>query len=158
MRTKILCFAGLALASLLVTFGAFLVAATPAGAANDTLSGTSRCTQVLPAVADYGEISRVVAGDTTTVAEVTAWQESGIRGGFTSPMRAYNASQSVTVCLYQGQFAVPVAPPRPNETPQPDPDTIRLLVFPNGRIVLDSAGPLAQMQPYTPADWRAAGN
>jgi hypothetical protein len=141
---------GLAIAGLVFTSGA-----AAAQAASPSDAAFARCTDILPIVKDYGAITRVVEGDSATIADIIGWQESSARGGFASPLRGTNPTQSATVCLYQGQFAIPVAPPRPGESPQPYPDTIRLIVFGDGQIVLDSAGPLSQMQPLTPAEWKA---
>lgn len=128
---------------------------TSVQAADSKDAALARCTDILPRVNDYGKITRVVEGSSATVADIVGWQESSARGGFPSELRGDNPNESATVCLYQGDFAIPVAPPRPGQSPVPYPDTIRLIVFDDGRIVLDSAGPLDQMQPLTPAEWKA---
>jgi hypothetical protein len=155
VRFRIVCLLAVVVAAGSAATGLVFFSHASVQAAGSKDAALTRCTDILPKVSDYGNITRVVEGSSATVADIVGWQESSVRGGFASPLRGDNPSEPATVCLYQGDFAIPVAPPRPGQSPMPYPDTIRLIVFDNGRIVFDSAGPLDQMQPLTPTEWRA---
>lgn len=119
------------------------------------------CDRVSDRVAEYGTGIALYRAEATTVQAVVAWQEQRYENlkdapavaGLRSPIRNAPAAGTVTVCLYSGTFVTPVGPPNEQGVPKPRHNLLRLLVFPNGEIVLDSAGYAGRMQPETPGDW-----
>jgi len=115
--------------------------------------GFIRCQQAVPIADQYGPVTAVVGGERTTIGNIVTWQENRIPGiGVVSRYRGLPAEMPATVCLFQGQFPIPIAPPLPGTTPLPQPNVLRLIIFDNGTVDFDSAGPLGRMQPDTPSD------
>jgi hypothetical protein len=114
-------------------------------------SALAVCQEALSGAAgEYAEDMAVYRAEESTVALVASWQEqrlmnSGIR--IVSTLRVRSALDPVAVCLYTGTFVTPVGPGVPRH------DLLTLLVFPNGEIVLDSAGHLGRAsKAETPSD------
>lgn len=146
-RSAAFCVAVVALAVVFVGIAASASAA-PSGATTP-----SDCQRDIPVASQWGPITAVVGGERTTVARVVAWQEGRYPDiHVPSPLRGLSSQLMVTICLFQGEFDMPVAPPLPGATPLPVPNVIRLIFFDDGTVDFDSAGPLGHMQPDTPAD------
>lgn len=115
------------------------------------------CQATIPAASDYGRITGVVRGETSTAALVADWQERRHpdRVGIVSPLRASSPDSRVTVCLFAGEFVTPVGPPNPDGTPKGPHTILRLLVSADGRVTLDAAGYPGRLDPETPSDFAA---
>ena len=155
LRAVIAVSLGLVTAGVLGLTGA--VWAGPAGSAN----AIATCQRALNE-AGFGDGVSVVRGEESTAAEVAAWQEQrhakpakGIAvAGLVSPLRERDPAQLVTVCLYAGEFVTPLGPPNLDGSAKPPHTRLRLLVSPDGSVLLDSAGyDDGSLSPETPRDW-----
>ena len=111
--------------------------------------GINTCRSIVDAASQYGAITRLLRAETSTAAAVAYWQEHRARGG-TSAFETMPAGDVVTVCLFQGEFTTPVGPPPATGSPNPPHDVIRLLVYGDNQVVLDSSGYLGRMSPDVP--------
>jgi len=118
---------------------------------------TSTCQNAIPTVSIYGRIDSVSRAEVDSAATIASWQEDRVATmiKWVSPMRTVSASESWTVCLYQGQFVTPVPPPLDGVPRQPA-SALRVLISPTGEASFDSSGYINEMSPDTPADWLAS--
>jgi hypothetical protein len=111
--------------------------------------GINTCRSIVDTASQYGAITRLLRAETSTAGAVAYWQEHTARGG-TSPFETMQAGTVVTVCLFQGEFVTPVGPPPVTGSPNPPHDVIRLLVYGDNQVVLDSSGYVGRMSPDVP--------
>jgi hypothetical protein len=119
----------------------------------------ARCKGALAQAAEYGSIDGIARGETSTAALAADWQEMRFAPDLLlteSPIRRESPTSTVTVCLFRGEFGTPTGPPKTDGSAKPLHNIIRLLVFTDGEVSLDSAGYEGQMAPETPSDWLAA--
>jgi hypothetical protein len=114
-------------------------------------AGVQTCQSIISTASQYGTVTRLIRAETSNASAVAYWQEHRGRGGASS-FRSMQAASKVTVCLFSGEFTVPMGPPPPNGSPLPPADVLRLLVLDNGQVLLDSAGYHGHMSPETPSD------
>lgn len=120
-------------------------------------AGIMTCQGIIPIASEYGTITGVLRGETSTAAAVAYWQEHRGRSGIVSSFRSLAAETPVTVCLLSGQFVTPAGPPDLSGRQPPAPDVLRVLVYGNNQVVFDSAGTLGGMSPQTPSDLGTVG-
>lgn len=114
-------------------------------------AGVQTCQSTISAASEYGTVTRLLRAETSNARAVAYWQEHRGRGG-NSSFRSMQPTSRVTVCLFSGEFTVPMGPPPPNGSPLPPADVLRLLIRDDGQVVLDSAGYHGHMSPETPSD------
>jgi hypothetical protein len=149
----------------IVTVVAFLAVGLIAGSALTTNGAVSSprgdsaaiagCLAVKPIASQYGSITALLRGETSSAAAVANWQEHRGRNVNASRFRTMPGAAIVTVCLFSGQFSTPAGPPALNGVPKALPTVLRLLVYGNGQVEFDSAGPEGSMSPETPSDLSA---
>ena len=130
-----------------------LVVSTTNAAPQSAPDAVAVCQAALDAGASqYDAYMSVYRAEQSTAGAVATWQETR-EPGFRplSALRAQVPDKPVTVCIYSGTFATPVGPPV-NGVPRPPHNRLRLLVFDDGRQVLDSAGYAGAMEPEMPSD------
>lgn len=122
---------------------------------SQTTVGTAQaidvCEQFKDEAAEYGEITSVALGETSTVSAVIEWQEQRHApdiGDIRSPLRDRDEEEA-TICMYRGLFVMPTAPLGDGErAPQ---HTVLRLVIVGDEAILDSAGYEDRMAPDTPS-------
>jgi hypothetical protein len=112
------------------------------------------CQAITQTASEYGTISGLLRAETTTAAAVAYWQEHRGRNNNASALRALPGASQVTVCLFSGQFSTPAGPSDPSGAPKAIPNSLRLLVYGTGQVVVDSAGALSGMSPEMPSHLR----
>lgn len=132
-----------------------------AGSASSTSSpvgdavAVAKCRDIIPAASEYGTVSGVLRGETSTAIAVANWQENRARKGQSSLFRALPSADTITVCLFSGDFVTPAGPMSRDGIAKTAPNTLRLLIS-NNQVVFDAAGDRSGMSPETPSDYKAA--
>jgi hypothetical protein len=113
------------------------------------------CKQFTDEAAEYGEITSVALGETSTISAAIEWQEHRHApdiGDIRSPLRDRDEGEA-TICMYRGLFVTPTAPLGDGErAPQ---HTVLRLVIVGDEAILDSAGYEDRMAPDTPSAARS---
>ncbi len=139
-----------------VVIGVVVIVGGSAAGSNASPTGDQaaiqKCQAITPVASEYGTITGVLRGETSSAGAVANWQESRARRGPISSFRALSAATPVTVCIFSGQFATPTGPLAPDGSPKTIPNALRLLVYGNDKVVFDSAGNASGMSPETPSD------
>lgn len=118
------------------------------------------CESILSLASEYGTITRILRGDSDSAETVADWQERRHESevsGLVSPLRTLDPKAQVFTCLYSGTFVTPSGPPDEKGNPPPPHDVLRLLVLPDGAVVLDSAGYQGRMAPELPKELTSTG-
>lgn len=124
---------GVILIGSLSRLGAANVSAIPAACTSDA---------TVAALTAYGG-GTPISGSHTTIGAAAAWQEADAQVDgvtFVSQLRDMPATALVDVCEYTGSFYAPMAPPQPGQTPRPLPNVMKVFVFGDGNVVMESAG------------------
>ena len=125
---------------------------TPPGSPRGDPAAIVRCRAIIPIASGFGTITSLLRAETSTAAAVAYWQEHrGRLAVAVSPFQKLSPQTRVTVCLLSGEFAAPVGPPGLIGGAKP-PSLLRVLVWGNHEIVLDSAGYQGELAPETPSD------
>lgn len=137
-----------------VAISVVVLASSASGTASPTgdLAAITKCRAILPNASEYGTVTEVLRGESSTAAAVVNWQESRARKGIASSFRRLASTEPVTVCIFSGEFVTPAGPLATDRTPKQIPNTLRLLVYGTDQVVFDAAGQRAGMSPETPSD------